>query len=219
MRVTHLGHSCLLVDMADTRVLIDPGTFAPGFEDLRDLDAIVVTHQHADHLDQERFPALLAANRQAAVFADPESAASIEASSSDVIAWGDGDEQRLGGLTLVPVGRLHAVNHAGVPRCANVGVVLHADGEPTLFHPGDAYDAEPDAVDVLAVPLNAPWCKVSETIDFVRRVRPAGLMPIHDALVSPVGRRLYLDHVSRFGGDDLQVHDLAGRGATQVALP
>src|SRR5829696_2070569 len=73
MRVTHLGHACLLVAIADSRILVDPGTFSTGFETLRDLDAVVVTHQHADHLDEERLPALLAFNRQAPVYADPES--------------------------------------------------------------------------------------------------------------------------------------------------
>ena len=77
MRVTHLGHACLLVELADTRILVDPGSFSTGFESLRDLDAVVVTHQHADHLDEERLPALLAFNRQAPVFADPDSAATF----------------------------------------------------------------------------------------------------------------------------------------------
>ena len=74
-----------------------------------------------------------------------------------------------------------------VPRCTNVGVVLQADGEPSLYHPGDAYDGEPGEVDVLAVPLNAPWSKVAETIGFVRRVAPRQIIPIHDALLSEVG--------------------------------
>ena len=62
MRITHLGHACLLVEMADTRLLIDPGTFADDLSDVRDLSAVLVTHQHPDHLDPERLPALVAAN-------------------------------------------------------------------------------------------------------------------------------------------------------------
>ncbi|NUO91104.1 MAG: MBL fold metallo-hydrolase, partial [Dermatophilaceae bacterium] len=44
MRVTHLGHACLLVEIAGRRLLIDPGTFSTGFEQLTELDAILVTH-------------------------------------------------------------------------------------------------------------------------------------------------------------------------------
>ena len=73
MRIRHLGHSCLFVEVADRRLLIDPGGFSAGFEQLSGLDAILVTHQHADHLDRQRFPALVRANPQARVYADPQS--------------------------------------------------------------------------------------------------------------------------------------------------
>ncbi len=209
MRVTHLGHACLLVEIADTRILIDPGSFSSGFEDVRNLDAIVVTHQHADHLDLDRFPALLKANRQAAVYAEPQSAALIEGAGTDVLTTVAGQRITIRGVTLTAVGDLHAVNHAGVPRCTNVGIMLSAEGEPTLFHPGDAYDGEPGPVDLLAVPVNAPWAKVSESIDFVARIGPVGIIPIHDALLSPPGRAMYVSHIVNYGGTDLTLHDLA----------
>ena len=215
MRVTHLGHACLLVETADTRILVDPGTFSPGFESLRDLDAIVVTHQHADHLDQVRVPDLLRANRQAAIHADPETARLVDGAGVDVVVLEEGTDLHVGAVTISPVGRLHAVNHDGVPRVTNVGVVLRADGEPSLYHPGDAYDGEPGPVDVLAVPVNAPWARVSESIDFVRRLAPGGLIPIHDALLSAVGRRLYIGHIGTYGGEGLVLHDLAD-GQTSV---
>src|SRR5689334_19947363 len=71
MRITHLGHACLLVESDDVRVLVDPGTFSRGFEQLTDLDAIVVTHQHPDHVDVERLPQLLEANDAALLLAEP----------------------------------------------------------------------------------------------------------------------------------------------------
>ena len=104
MRVTHLGHACLLVELADTRILVDPGSFSTGFESLRDLDAVVVTHQHADHLDEERLPDLLAFNRQAPVFADPDSAELLDGTSSDVVVLAEGDEHRIGPRRSGPSG-------------------------------------------------------------------------------------------------------------------
>ena len=62
MQLTKYGHSCLLVTDGDARVLIDPGVFSTGFEGLRGLTAVLITHQHADHLDIDRLATLLEAN-------------------------------------------------------------------------------------------------------------------------------------------------------------
>jgi L-ascorbate metabolism protein UlaG (beta-lactamase superfamily) len=54
MQVVHLGQSCVLVDIGAARLLLDPGVYSTGFDELTGLDAILVTHQHPDHLDIDR---------------------------------------------------------------------------------------------------------------------------------------------------------------------
>lgn len=199
MQITRFGHAAVLVEAADARILIDPGIFSldATFE-LEGLDAIVVTHQHPDHIDQERGPGLIERNPEAVLLCEPETASLLGFG-----AWrahGDGVETRIKGITLRGVGAQHAVIVPELPRVGNVGVTLSAAGEPTLFHPGDTYAYAPDGVDVLALPLGAPWCKVSETVDFVRRVSPTTLFPVHDLTISEVAYGIYWGHVSNFGG-------------------
>ena len=109
-------------------------------------------------------------------------------------------------------GGRHAVIHPDVPRVGNVGLLIgtsRADGgDGLLLHPGDAYDVVPADVDVLALPLNAPWAKVSETIDYLRAVRPAVAVPIHDALLQPVARAMYLGHCTRLAPEPTSVAGL-----------
>lgn len=203
------------MEVADRTILIDPGSWSSDFEDLSGLDAIVVTHQHADHLDRGRFAGLVRSNPDATIVTDPQSAALLADDGLMVTSWDDGVIQ-VGDVSLSAHGNEHAFNHSRVPQVANVGVKVSAAGEPVLFHPGDAYDAAPGMIDILAVPINAPWTAVRDSIDFVRRIAPRSIVPIHDGLLSPAGRGLYLQHIGTHGGDDLTIHDLAGQGSVRI---
>jgi L-ascorbate metabolism protein UlaG (beta-lactamase superfamily) len=207
MRITHLGHSCLLVEGGDVRILIDPGNFSPGFDKLRDLDGVLITHQHPDHADPERLPAVLGANSQARLLVEPETVTARRLPADAAFAAGSTTE--VGGLSISAIGGQHALIHDQVPRPGNVGFVIAERGGPTLFHPGDSYAETPADVDVLAYPLSAPWTKVAETLEFLRAVRAPTAFPIHDATVSPVGRQLYLTHTTSFSPDETEVVDLA----------
>ncbi len=209
MRLTHLGHACLLVETGGQRILIDPGVFSPGIVDVTGLDVILITHQHADHLDLQRLPAMLEVNPQARLYAEPQAAAVMAEAgiaSEHTVA---GEELTFGRVLIMPVGEKHALINEALLRIGNLGVVLRAVGEPSLFHPGDAYDGEPGQIDILALPLSAPWAASRDTVAFAQRIAPRFSVPIHDVLLSSIGRQLYLSQVQSFGPEGMEVRDLA----------
>jgi L-ascorbate metabolism protein UlaG (beta-lactamase superfamily) len=216
MLITHIGHACLLLETGGARVLVDPGAFTHGFEELADLDAVLITHAHLDHYDAERLPLLLEANDGARLVAEPEVSAELKRTGLEVTALHPGESVAIGALTVTAAGGVHAVIHEDLPRIGNVGLLFTAEGEPTFFHPGDSYEAVPGGVDVLGVPLSAPWTALKQTVDFVRAVAPRVAVPIHDGTLSGRGRGIYLRHLDALAPKGTQLRDLAGAGATSL---
>ena len=62
MRLTKLGHACVRLAKNGSNLVIDPGVWSgPGALD--GASAILITHEHPDHLDTAAVLAALAANR------------------------------------------------------------------------------------------------------------------------------------------------------------
>ena len=208
MQLTHFGHSCLLAtfpagDGADTTLLFDPGVFSHGFEGITGLSAILITHQHPDHADTSRLPALVDANPQAELYADPQTAAQLGRPWQPVHV---GDELAIGGLRVRGGGGVHAVIHPEIPLINNISYLVGDAGHAArLMHPGDALYIPREPVDVLALPAAAPWMKISEGVEYLRAVNPNRAIPIHQGIVAPVAYNLYYQRYLEMGSAEFKV--------------
>lgn len=190
MIITRLGHACLLVASPSTRILIDPGTFSTTWHGLTDLDAILLTHQHPDHFDGHNVAPVVDANPEARLIVEPAVAKMLPEQTPHAAIVGEVVD--LGSVTVEIVGGEHAVVHDRIPAVGNVGYVIRESGGPALFHPGDSYDVTPSGIDLLALPLVAPWAKTAMTIDFANAVRPERAIPIHDVFLNDTGRSTWM---------------------------
>jgi L-ascorbate metabolism protein UlaG (beta-lactamase superfamily) len=178
VQITHFGHSCVLLDTGSARLLIDPGGFSAGFESLTGLDAVLVTHQHPDHLDTERLRPLLAANPDARLVVDAGTAGQLAGVDHEVAA--PADVLEIAGATVSVLGGRHAVIHQDIPVIDNNAYLV--DG--SHLHPGDSFTTLPTSVDVLFLPTGAPWLKLSEAVDYLREMAPRVTVPIHEAFLA-----------------------------------
>lgn len=181
MQITHYGHACVLLETGRARLLFDPGAFSSGFEQLRELDAVLITHQHFDHVDQERLPALLAANPGARLITDPATAELLAGQDRAPEPARVGESFDVGGTRVDVVGGRHAVIHPDIPVIDNAGLVV--DGG-AFYHPGDSFHVPEQRIDVLGLPSSGPWLKLAEAVDFLRAVAPRAAVPIHEKVLS-----------------------------------
>ncbi|MFT4124871.1 MAG: MBL fold metallo-hydrolase [Gordonia sp. (in: high G+C Gram-positive bacteria)] len=219
MELTHFGHSCLLVELDGTRILFDPGNFSHGFAGLTGLDAILITHQHPDHCDAARLPDLVAANPGALRYADPQTAAQLNADNvaGEWTAAPPGTQVQIGSVTARATGGRHAVIHPAIPVIDNTAYVLDSADAPGRFlHPGDSFYLPFEEIDVLALPSAAPWMKLSESVDFLRAMAPRVAVPIHQAILSDAGTGIHYGRLAEMKDDATEFVVLDAEAAVSV---
>lgn len=182
MQLTKLAHACVRLAKDGGVLVIDPGAFG-GADALEGADAILVTHEHFDHVEPDTLRAALTANPGLHVWAAAPVAGQFADFGDRVRAVAHGDDFTAAGFAVHVYGEQHATIHPDIPTVANVGFMI--DGE--IFHPGDSYTVPEDPASTLLVPISGPWFSTREMIDYVREVAPQRTYAIHDALLSPVG--------------------------------
>ncbi len=211
MKLTKKSHACVRLEKEGRTLVLDPGGFTE--EDAAiGADAILVTHEHPDHFDEGRLRAALEADPAAQIWTLGSVAEKISAAfPGRVHTVGHGDTFTAAGFDVQVHGELHAVIHPDLPRITNVGFLI--DGG-RVFHPGDALTVPDHPVETLLAPVQAPWSKIAEVIDYVREVAPQRVYDIHDALLTDLARPIYDTHLGNLGGSEH--HRLASGASAEV---
>lgn len=199
MRIKTRGHSCIELSTVDGSLLLDPGSFSELTGAFEDKHAVLITHEHADHADLEAIVQALSSNPVLEVYAPAALAKSLKeklpaATIAQVHPVCAGADFIVGGIRVRAVGGTHATIHQSIDLVANVGYVLgdKAVGQPIVFHPGDSYQVPVGVpVDLLLLPVMAPWGKMSEAADFATATKAKTWAPIHDGLLNEIGVGLF----------------------------
>lgn len=183
MKVTKFEHSCVRIERDGAVLVIDPGPWADPAA-LDGVDAILITHEHLDHLDVDKLADALAKRPAVTVHAHEAVVAKLAALEGATQTVASGESFSAAGFGVRAYGGVHALVHPEMTPVPNLGFLV----EESVYHPGDSFDVPVGAqVDTLFVPVSGPWLKLSESVGFVRAIGPRRVFALHDGLLNDRG--------------------------------
>lgn len=193
MKITKYGHCCLLIETNEKRILTDPGAFSTGFTMLTEIDIVLITHEHGDHLHIESLKAVLETNPHATVITNESVGKLLQKEQIECTIVADQEQLTPHSIPLKAYEGEHVEIFAEYGLVQNTGFLIN----DSLFYPGDAYTVPAEAVSILALPVAGPWCKLSAAIRYALQVKPRMAFPVHDAVLSEAGKQATYPHCSR----------------------
>lgn len=180
MKITKYGHCCLLIEDKGLRILTDPGNFTEGKHETKNIDVVLITHEHADHLHVPSLKAVLADSPKAKIYTIASVGEILQKDGDtafEILAHGESVTEK---ETLIEaIGEQHAIIHKDIPQSFNVGFFIGN----RFWYPGDALSEPGKTPEMMALPVVAPWLKLSEAVDYARTVKPKRLFPVHDGMI------------------------------------
>jgi L-ascorbate metabolism protein UlaG (beta-lactamase superfamily) len=213
MRITYIGHATLLLELGGVTILTDPNfdaklgrvlprVSAPGIalERLPALNAILLTHAHADHLS---FDSLDRLPKDVPIFAPPVIAKWLRRlGHAQAVDLAPGEKTALGGVGIYAASATHRGNRYGYDRWRSSANMYLLDAAETVFFAGDTalvgdthhlvervlweHDRQ---LDLALLPIGyAPWWKPGfrkghlthdDALTLFERLRARLFMPYH----------------------------------------
>ncbi len=164
--------------MKGVRILTDPGNYNVSPE-VGEIDAILITHEHQDHLYVESLRAVLGKNPEAKVFSHVGVGKILDEAGIAYSLIADGETVVVKGVSIESSGSAHACIHHDLPAVQNTGFFI----DETLFYPGDSFHNPNKNIAVLALPVAGPWMKLEEAIEYTKLIKPKVVFPVHDGML------------------------------------
>ena len=184
MKITKLGHCCMLIEEAGVRILTDPGSYTiEEQKGIKNIDVVLITHEHADHFHIESLKLILSNNPNAKIFTNQDVAKILEKEGVSFSLFLHGQIEKINNLIIEGFGEKHAEMYQDLMRVDNTGYFI----ANKFFYPGDSLTNPGKPVKILALPVAGPWLKLSEAIDYALELAPEKCFPVHDGILKNIG--------------------------------
>jgi len=179
MRITKLGHCCLVIEEAGVRVMTDPGAWSTLQSEAKDINYVFITHEHQDHLHIESLKTVLKNNPAAKVVTNRSVGKLLEKEGISFELLEHGDAREFVGVHVEGCGEKHEVIYESFGQVQNTGYFF----AKRFFYPGDAFTHPKRPVEILALPVCGPWMKISDALEYAKALKPKHAFPVHDGML------------------------------------
>lgn len=184
IKLTKYKHACALIEVDQNAVVLDPGIFSDDFKPKSNINAIVISHVHSDHFDENKILAITNLNPNATIFTTQQVAEKLPP-SLNIETPHNGQEFTIDKLKLNFLEIPHAIIHKSLPKIQNIGVIIN----DCIYYGGDSLKASPRPMAFTLIPVSAPWLKASEVIDLINNTPiNSTIIPTHDDILSANGK-------------------------------
>ena len=205
MKITKLGHCCLIIEEGGIKILTDPGEYTDAQNSVRGLTHVIITHEHQDHFHVPSLKQVLANNPGVAVYTNRAVGNLMSREALPYELLQHGDKQKFGDLEVEGIGTEHHVIYPAIPIIMNTGYMFGNK----FFYPGDALTKPERPVELLAMPITGPWLPIAEAIDYARALKPKKCFPIHDGNIkAPEGMYRLSARILQPEGINFEVFEL-----------
>ena len=185
MQIAKYEHSCLVITEQGQILIIDPGQVTTSLPDLSNVAALIITHEHFDHLDKDKVQKIIAANPSIKIYSTAEVASQLAPQPVEIVKTNF--SYTVGAFSLEFFGEFHAPASPDFPPAQNVGVLVNNK----MYTPGDSFIDAPKPYEVLTIPIMAPWLKYGESLKMVKASPAKTILAIHDGLINEIGNQVY----------------------------
>ncbi len=201
MTIKKIGHCCLLIKTSGLTILTDPGSYSTEQNTLTGIDVVLITHEHGDHFHTESVQEVLTHNPKAIVITNSGVGKKLDALKISYTVLEGASTLDVTGVAFAAFDGRHEEIFEEIGQVQNTGYLI--DG--ALFFPGDSFHQPGVVVEILALPVAGPWCKIPDAIRYALAVKPKQAFPVHDAmnsstLVNTILPKIFSEHGITFTG-------------------
>jgi len=180
MKITKLGHCCLLIEHKNKRILTDPGAWSTAQNEVINIDIILITHEHPDHLHIDSLQSVFQNNPNAVIFTNTTVGKILSEKDIAYKTLENGQQATHETILLEAFGNNHEEIYEQFGMVQNTGYFI----DNKLFYPGDAFTNPGKPVEILALPIVAPWTNFKTSMRYALEIKPAIAFPVHDGMLA-----------------------------------